>query len=170
MSERHTFDHVDALTAATEGSPGQRVFYLQVRSGPSVVTLKCEKTQVGALGQYLGRLLTDLPQPSSLPHPGSLEPATPLISEFVAGSISVAFDTEADRFVVEVEEALPVDEEGEPDPVALEHQGAVRFRVDRSQAQAFAARAAELIAAGRPPCRFCGGPLDPDGHACPRMN
>ncbi|MGH9262495.1 MAG: DUF3090 family protein [Acidimicrobiales bacterium] len=23
---------------------------------------------------------------------------------------------------------------------------------------------------GRPDCGFCGLPIDPDGHACPRMN
>ena len=27
-----------------------------------------------------------------------------------------------------------------------------------------------LIAAGRPPCPFCGLPLDPEGHVCPRQN
>jgi len=170
VSEQHRFERLDAFTVATEGRPGQRVFYLQVRDGPTVVTLKCEKTQVDALGQYLARLLTGLPQPGSMPHPGALEPATPLLPEFVVGSISVAYDNEDDRFVVEVEEVVPVDESGEPDPEVLEDHGAVRFQLDRGQAAAFAARAAELVAAGRPPCRFCGGPLDPEGHFCPRMN
>jgi hypothetical protein len=26
------------------------------------------------------------------------------------------------------------------------------------------------VAAGRPNCRWCGFPIDPDGHPCPRMN
>jgi len=26
------------------------------------------------------------------------------------------------------------------------------------------------MAAGRPPCSLCGQPLDPEGHACPRLN
>ena len=26
------------------------------------------------------------------------------------------------------------------------------------------------VAAGRPPCPFCGDPLDPSGHVCPRAN
>jgi uncharacterized repeat protein (TIGR03847 family) len=170
VSERYRFDAVDAFTAATEGRPGQRIFYLQVRTGPTVVSLKCEKQQVDALGQYLSRLLVDLPAPDTLPHPGGLAPATPLLPEFVVGSISVAFDAGADRFVLEVDEAIPVDERGEPDPEAVERQGAVQLRLDRGQARAFATLAAELVAAGRPPCRFCGGPLDPDDHACPRMN
>jgi uncharacterized repeat protein (TIGR03847 family) len=166
MPEHHRFDQVDVFTAATEGQPGQRVFYLQVRSGRTVVTLKCEKTQVDALGQYLDRLLRDLPQPDDLPQPEVLEPATPFLPEFIAGTISVAFDADADRFVVEVEEVTVVDEEGQ----AEETPGAVRCRLDRGQARAFATRAAALVSAGRPPCRFCGGALDPTGHVCPRMN
>ena len=27
-----------------------------------------------------------------------------------------------------------------------------------------------VVAAGRPPCRWCSLPIDPSGHACPRMN
>jgi uncharacterized repeat protein (TIGR03847 family) len=170
VTERHQFDRVDAFTAATEGRPGQRTFYLQVRTGGTVLSLKCEKQQVDALGQYLTRLLTDLPAPENLPHPSGLSAATPLLPEFVVGSISVAYDNDLDRFLLEVDEALPVDESGEPDAEAIERQGGVRLYLDRGQARAFATHAAELVAAGRPPCRFCGGPLDPEGHACPRMN
>ncbi|MCB1239503.1 MAG: DUF3090 family protein, partial [Tetrasphaera sp.] len=31
-------------------------------------------------------------------------------------------------------------------------------------------RAGALVAAGRPPCPFCGQALDPSGHICPRAN
>jgi hypothetical protein len=27
-----------------------------------------------------------------------------------------------------------------------------------------------LVKAGRPPCQFCGNPLDPNAHLCPRAN
>ena len=27
-----------------------------------------------------------------------------------------------------------------------------------------------LVHAGRPQCRLCGQPIDPEGHACPRLN
>ena len=46
----------------------------------------------------------------------------------------------------------------------------MRLLVTRGQALAFAGRAAELVASGRPACRFCGLPMDPEGHPCPRMN
>ena len=37
-------------------------------------------------------------------------------------------------------------------------------------ARAFTKRAQAVVAAGRPPCQFCGNPLDPAGHLCPRAN
>ncbi|NDE26381.1 MAG: DUF3090 family protein [Actinobacteria bacterium] len=39
-----------------------------------------------------------------------------------------------------------------------------------SQARSFIDRASNVIKAGRPPCMFCGAPINPDGHICPRMN
>jgi uncharacterized repeat protein (TIGR03847 family) len=45
-----------------------------------------------------------------------------------------------------------------------------RFRLAREHVAGFVERARELVAGGRPPCPLCGGPLDPEGHACPRLN
>jgi uncharacterized repeat protein (TIGR03847 family) len=46
----------------------------------------------------------------------------------------------------------------------------VRVRLRPQQALAFAQRALEVVAAGRPPCPFCGQPLNPEGHICLRRN
>ncbi|HEX7097326.1 MAG TPA: DUF3090 family protein, partial [Acidimicrobiales bacterium] len=51
----------DHFTTGAIGPKGQRVFYLQAREGDLVVTLKVEKQQVGALADYLERMLEDLP-------------------------------------------------------------------------------------------------------------
>jgi len=48
--------------------------------------------------------------------------------------------------------------------------GRARFHVSRSQAAAFAERAAALVQAGRAPCPICGRPINPGGHVCPRSN
>ncbi len=45
-----------------------------------------------------------------------------------------------------------------------------RFRLTRPQAAAFVERARSLVQAGRPSCRLCGLPMDPDGHTCPGTN
>lgn len=52
----------------------------------------------------------------------------------------------------------------------LSVSGVARFEISLGQAVAFAELAEELMAAGRPPCRLCGRPMEPGGHACPRWN
>ena len=49
-------------------------------------------------------------------------------------------------------------------------RGHVRLYVNRGQAAAFCERADDVIEAGRPTCRWCGNPMDLDGHLCARMN
>ncbi len=44
------------------------------------------------------------------------------------------------------------------------------MRMPPAMARSFAARAESVVAAGRAPCPFCGGPMDADGHLCPRAN
>jgi uncharacterized repeat protein (TIGR03847 family) len=191
MSPSFDLGAVDAFTAGTVGIPGQRVFYLQARGEGQVVTIKCEKQHVAALGQYLERLLQDLPAPADGPLPTALELLDPLDAVWVAGQLEVAWKAEADRFVVVVKEldqeadedddvADPNDDDDDarsgdagPDPTDGSvpfDRGRLRVELSRGQALAFAARAVELVAAGRPSCRFCGLPIDPDGHPCPRMN
>ena len=45
-----------------------------------------------------------------------------------------------------------------------------RFALTRPQVEAFVETAREAVSAGRRPCPLCGRPLDPEGHACPRLN
>ena len=49
-------------------------------------------------------------------------------------------------------------------------RNSIRVTLTPAQARAFARRSNALVAAGRPPCPFCGNPLDPTGHICPRAN
>jgi uncharacterized repeat protein (TIGR03847 family) len=151
----------DVFTAGTVGPPGQRVFYFQAKDGPTVVTLRCEKQQVAALAEYFDGLLDDLePTPYGLAA-GDLQLIEPFEEGWTVGPIGVAYDEPDDRIVVVLEEL--VDEEGDPG-------ASVRVRLTRAQVQAFVNHARGIVAAGRPPCRFCGLPIDPDGHPCPRMN
>jgi uncharacterized repeat protein (TIGR03847 family) len=152
----------DVFTAGTVGPPGQRVFYFQARDGDTTVTVRCEKQQVSALAEYFDGLLEDLePAPYGIAA-GDLQLDEPFQEGWTVGPIGVAYDEPDDRIVVVLEELVD-EEEGE--------EGAsVRVRLTRAQVSAFVSHARGLVAAGRPPCRFCGLPLDPDGHACPRMN
>jgi uncharacterized repeat protein (TIGR03847 family) len=161
------FEEVDSFTTGAVGKPGARTFFLQARQGRTRVAVKCEKQQVAAITQYLRSVLHDLPPADERPVPAALELTEPLEQLFILGPIGLGYDRASDRLVVQLEEIAPVDEEGE---VEQGHDGHVRLYVTRGQAAAFCDHADRVIAAGRPDCRWCSLPIDPEGHACPRMN
>lgn len=176
------FHALDALVPGTVGEPGARVFYLQARSGNSVVSFRLEKEQVGMLGQYLGQLAQAM---------GTTEPdrdvaglIEPVEAEWVIGSLSVGVDEDAGLIFVTAEE-LVIDEEDDDlfdaygdfdddtidDLLDSEPDGAeAQFTLRLGQAVAFAEAAMDLVRAGRPPCKLCGRPIGAEGHACPRWN
>jgi uncharacterized repeat protein (TIGR03847 family) len=159
MSSSFELSAVDHLTAGALGPPGQRVFYLQARRGEQVVSLRLEKAQVAALVAYLAGMLADMPPAGEVPSTG-MELIEPVVAEWVVASLGVTYDEGDDRVVILAEEMV---EEGE-DPARA------RFSATREQVAALSVRGAEAVAAGRPPCPLCGQPLDPEGHACPRLN
>ena len=170
MSESFELDGPDHFTAGAIGVPGQRVFYLQAREGRALVTLKCEKGQVAALGEYLAGMLAKLPK-----LPGAAEPAAPgpgallepVAAAWVVGSIGIGFDDGRGRIVVVAHEVV---EEEEEEGTTVPEPATARFAITRAQAAAFVERARELVRAGRANCPMCGEPKDPAGHVCPRAN
>ena len=165
MSEHPSFElpAPERFTAGTVGEPGQRIFFIQAEGGGHLVTLKCEKQQVGALAEYLAGMLADLPLPGDAEVDATtVDFVEPPGIEWIVGRMGVAWDENADRLVLQCEELLPEDVEEDP--------ATARFRLTRAQIAAFIDVARDLVSAGRPPCYLCGGPLDPDGHACPRLN
>jgi uncharacterized repeat protein (TIGR03847 family) len=165
------FEEVDTFTAAAIGEPGSRTFYLHARAGQQRVTVKCEKQQVTAIAQYLRRVLSDLPPPEDRPLPFDLR--EPGEQSFVLGPIGLGYDRSNDRLLVQLEELVPSaldDEDDEVEDEIDDDRGHIRLYMTRSQAAAFCDYADELVAAGRPNCQWCGNPIDPDGHPCPRMN
>jgi uncharacterized repeat protein (TIGR03847 family) len=158
MAESYDLDNVDLLTTGTVGPPGERVFFLQARRGPQLVTLKMEKTQVAALVRYLGTLLADLPPPEVLP--SELELVEPVEAEWVVGTLGVSYDEDADRFVLLAEELVDEGEEG----------AMARIAATRDQVAGLVLHGAEVVEGGRPPCPLCGEPLDAEGHVCVRTN
>ena len=161
------FEEVDSFTTGAVGKPGARTFFLQARQGRTRVAVKCEKQQVAAITQYLRSVLHDLPPADERPVPAALELTEPLEQLFILGPIGLGYDRSSDRLVVQLEEIAPVDEDGE---VEEGHDGHIRLYVTRGHAAACCDPADRVIAAGRPDCRWCSLPIDPEGHACPRMN
>jgi uncharacterized repeat protein (TIGR03847 family) len=173
MNESFDLPSPDHFTAGTVGPPGRRVFFLQARDDGVLVTLKCEKQQVGALAEYLSGMLADLPEPDGA-RVHEIELVDPVEPAWAVGSLAVAWDNGADRFLLVAEELVPEDDEAEEDeddqPADDSDRSAVRLRLTREQVASFILTTRELLAAGRPPCPICGFPIDPGGHACPRSN
>jgi uncharacterized repeat protein (TIGR03847 family) len=167
MGVFHEFDDVDAFTTGTVGEPGNRTFYVQVRASGEWVTVKCEKQQTAAIVRYLRRVLSDLPPAEDRPMPGALELVEPVEPSFVLGPIGLGYDRSSDRVLIQLEEVGEIDEDGEP---LDDGRGHVRLYLSRGQAAAFCDHADRIVEAGRPDCQWCSHPIDPDGHACPRMN
>lgn len=165
MSTNFELGHVDRITAGAIGEPGQRTFFIQARAGSQLVTLLSEKEQVQALATHLQTLMDALPdigEEGFEPEPSDLDLEEPAVAEWRVGSMALAHDDESGRISIVIEEAVPEDSELEP--------ATARLEATRAQVRAFAERALEVVAAGRPRCHLCGFPIDPEGHRCPALN
>lgn len=181
------YDPPERFVAGTVGQPGSRTFFLQARGGKRLTSVVLEKQQMSVLAERVDELLDEVVRRSggAAPVP-ALTPAdaednnpldTPIEEEFRVGAMSLAWDGETERVVIECyAEGTPIDEdENEEDAAGTdtgqEADGAVlRVSISGVTARAFAKRALAVVAAGRPPCPFCSNPLDPQGHICPRAN
>jgi len=200
MAASFDFEAPDFFTTGTVGVPGRRTFYLQAREAGSVVTLKLEKEQIRALAEYLAKLLNDLPKPGALPRDmallepvseawvvGSLGVAYDETADrilIVAEELSEEADDDDEEEDDETSEESTAEEGPRaarapaeaaelpepPEPSEPPDTAKARFHLTRPQAAAFVERARSLVQAGRPSCRLCGLPMDPDGHTCPGTN
>lgn len=168
MTVFYEFDDVDMFTVGTIGEPGSRTFFLHVRADGLKMAIKCEKQQAAAISQYLDKVLKDLPPAEDRPISGAMEMNDPGEMLFVLGPIGLGYDRSNDKVLLQLEEVGEIDENG--DIVDDENRGHIRIYITRGQAAAFSVHAGNVINSGRPECRWCGNPIDPDGHPCPRMN
>jgi uncharacterized repeat protein (TIGR03847 family) len=173
------FDPPDRFVAGTVGPPGQRTFFLQASEGRRLASVSLEKQQVSVLADRINDMLDSYAGGAGGDHAAaSVEDNapldTPIEDEFRVNTLSLGWDE--DRQVVVIE-CLDRD----PDEVTIEEdEGAsgllpdeprlIRVVLTPARARAFARRCQAVVSAGRPPCPFCGGPLEVDGHICPRAN
>jgi uncharacterized repeat protein (TIGR03847 family) len=180
----HGFDPPERFVTGTVGPPGQRTFFLQARSGSRVVSVSLEKQQVVALAERVDQLLDEVMSSRSTEGivpalaPLDLEDSEPLEQpieeEFRAGTMTLSWDPEDEKVVIEVfpftEAAVVSPEQVDEDFEEPEPEEIFLVRLDAGSARAFVKRAERVVEAGRPTCPFCGGPIDPDGHLCVRAN
>ncbi len=185
----HRYDSPDRFVAGTVGQPGERTFFLQAREGNRITSVVCEKQQVSVLAEHLDKILNevvrraggevDVPPPTEAPQ--DTQPLdAPITEEFRVGTMTIAWDPNIDRIVIEMFSNVETGEEEEvaapePEPeeeISPEDEADEVFvvRITAAYAREFVARSQALIAAGRPACPFCLQPIDPEGHICPRAN
>jgi uncharacterized repeat protein (TIGR03847 family) len=165
-------DPVDKLTTGTVGEPGERTFFIQATQGELVVTIVVEKEQVELLGTSILEILASVGRETGEgPREDALELEVPLEPLWRAGRLSIGYAEDRDLMLLELEELVETAGDEEPDDATETPEPArVRLWATREQMFALARHGAAVAARGRPRCRFCGNPIDPDGHMCPAMN
>jgi uncharacterized repeat protein (TIGR03847 family) len=156
------------FTADYIGEPGARTFFLQSQTDGSPTSFLVEKQQVAVLAERLREVLLMIDENDTIKSaitsrdPG-LSPLEPVEPEWRVGNMGLAYDDEADRVIILLEEAQAGDG---PDPEA----SAARIMLRRDQARSFLLHALAIVDEGRPICQLCGLPMDPAGHQCPASN
>jgi uncharacterized repeat protein (TIGR03847 family) len=171
------FDPAERFVVGTVGVPGERTFFIQAREKNRLVSVSLEKAQVSALADRILQILREVRSSEPLTTfervVGDDQPLeSPIDEEFRVGVIGLAYVS--DRQLIEIDmqaiaesqfesdELIEIDTEGDQD--------ILRVLLPLGYAESFAKRANIVVGAGRTPCPFCGGPIDPAGHLCPRAN
>jgi uncharacterized repeat protein (TIGR03847 family) len=176
-SQIYLFDPAERFVVGTVGVPGERTFFIQARTGARMVSVALEKTQVAAIADRVLQILREIRLSEPLTNfervaldDGPLE--SPIDEEFRVGVIGLAYLS--DRRLIEIDMQAIAESEAEDDELleidTSADEDILRVLIPLGYAESFAKRANSVIAAGRAPCPFCGGPIDIKGHLCPRAN
>lgn len=164
---RYEFTSPDRFVAGTVGEPGERAFYVQVRASTRLFSVAVEKAQVQALSARLEVMISEIRKTNPLmiieKFPTDDAPLeSPIDAEFQIGAMSLAWDDQSKLICVELFELEDDEEDSEGEVVVV--------NITLAMAAAFSVRSKAVVNAGRLPCPFCGIPIDPRGHLCPRAN
>ncbi|TKV28826.1 DUF3090 domain-containing protein [Arthrobacter sp. NamB2] len=173
----HEFAWPDRVVVGTIGVPGQRTFYLQVRTGKQIVSIAMEKQQSAQLAEKIDEILDQLitldGNPFSVPASTPIElvdndQLEPVEEQFRTGVMSLGWDPTTAQIVIEAYPITDLETEDEvfPEDEDAEAAEVLRVRMPVGTARAFAKRTREIVGAGRPICVICGQPIDADGHTC----
>ena len=171
MSVFHEYDDVDKFTVGTV-SVDRVTERSSCRSAPTThgSTVKCEKQQAagdravpreGAVRSSTGGRSSD--------HPLPMELTSPIDAVFVLGPIGLGYDRSNDKVLLQ----LRRDRRGRREWRTRRRRPAATCgsTSPAGRPRAFAQHAEQVIESrGGPSAHGARNPMDPDGHACPRMN
>lgn len=151
----------ERFTAGAVGAPGRRTFYLAVRAGGRTLTFLTEKAQVEALAV----------EGSDILDRHGITADEEAVDALLATGVGIDLDDGEERFRVgEIAVSVAPSELITLILTSVEEDDAVSFVIVPEQFRAMAEVALDVVAAGRPTCRWCRLPMDPDGHECPARN
>ena len=158
---KNEFTQVTGLRAEALGEPGKRTFRILVAGASSSAIIWLEKEQLFQLGLAIQRLMATVSDDQDGPTT-RLEDESPIPSnlDFKVFKLVLGHDAGNGLFVI--------DAHGEEDED--EETSTARVWASSDIAREFSEEALHVCAAGRPLCPLCGGPMDPTGHSCPRVN
>jgi uncharacterized repeat protein (TIGR03847 family) len=171
----HEFAWPDRVVIGTVGVPGERTFYLQVRTGKQIVSIALEKQQSAQLAEKIDEILDQLITLEG--NPFSVPTGTPIElvdndqleaveEQFRTGAMTLGWDPTTAQVVIEAYPITDVDDDESLEGSGVEVPEMLLVRMPVGTARAFAKRTREVVGAGRPACPLCGYPVDPDGHVC----
>ena len=158
---RHNLGMAHRLRVEAIGRPGERTFRLIVEAEGGTASIWMEKEQLSALAISINHSIEEL-KPGRVTTPA--EPASESASEpsfdFKAANLGLIYDERNGSFGIlayerdELEQSTPT----------------LSWWCPKEQAETMADQAMEVVAAGRPECPLCHGPVNPDGHMCIKAN
>ena len=156
---RFNIDPVTRICSGAVGQPGKRTFYLDVSNNDFAVRMWVEKEVLNILSEAIDKALADVGRGVSPEDAPPIGPSS-FDGEFRSGQVGMAQDTEHRMIVLTFTDA----EAGQRAPYRL------RCAASYEKMSGLSRQMKAVYESGRPACPLCGGPMDPEGHVCPRSN
>lgn len=152
----------ERVAAGAVGEPGRRRFFFQITAAGVDHWLLAEKEQVRVLAREGLRILDA----------GHIESDPDAVAALIGAGLEIADPGEdGERFRIgSVTVAVSESELITCTISSIDDDDAVSFVIAPEQFRAMAAVALQSVAAGRPTCKWCRLPIDPEGHECPARN
>jgi uncharacterized repeat protein (TIGR03847 family) len=166
--EQYEFQGVTLLSPFAVGIPGKRTFFLGIGDKNEWVRIWVEKEHLLALAEGIDQLFLLLSQKrinfsDEVEAPSSPDD-TPLglpTAELDIVQLTLGYDEPGKATII-----IAVQPAGaqESNPAIVNCEATI------AQIKKLLHQTKNIIAAGRPLCPLCGGPIDPTGHVCPAQN
>lgn len=167
-------DNLARFIVSAIGQPGEREFFIQVKSDDGINTIAVEKEQVRVLSEQINNLVVEVRRSGmvdkgqiAIPPRVDNDPLEiPIEADFQLGIASIAWKNQHIEITFQAissDDFILLDDlDDGPDLIIA------NLTIDL--AKGFCLRADDLVTKGRSACPFCGLPMNLSGHLCPRAN